>query len=290
MLSSCTVSLSTSVSANELSIPNDLDGVFGVDNSTITNQSVKLFKVSTETEIPATVNGSGGGDVISLTPNFPLEINTVYRFEVDGVKDLTGVAFAPFSSTFTTAADNTGSGNALDNVSFTNGGSVATDGMYTSLEVGPDGKLYGLKISGEVDRWVIDPDGRLSSQETITTLVDSAGIRAAIGFAFAPSSNAGNLVAYVSHSEGVLNNGQPWDGKISQLSGPNLENYALVVTNLPRSRRDHLVNSITFNPPILDYGAKIYCIMLTFKINVIDFILFITLLCPDYVRAYFSGQ
>jgi len=242
------VPLNTSISANELLIPNDLNGVFGVDNATITNQTVKLFKVSSGTEIPATVNGSGGGDAISLTPIIPLEINTLYRFEVEGVKDLTGVAFETFSSTFTTAADNTGSGNALDNVSFTNAGNVATDGMYTSLEVGPDGKFYGLQIGGNIDRWTIDPDGRLSEKETITTLTSIYGSRSAIGLSFDPDATASNLIVYISHSEGVLNNAQPWDGKISRLTGALLETEDLVVTQLPRSRRDHLTNSITFRP------------------------------------------
>ncbi|MEL7160032.1 MAG: choice-of-anchor D domain-containing protein, partial [Bacteroidota bacterium] len=248
------VGLNSSISANELFLPNGLNGIFGVENTSITNQTVKLTKVSTGTEIPATVNGTGGGDGINLTPSIPLEINTEYRFVVDGVTDLTGVTFDYYEGTFTTAADNTGSGSALDNVSFSRIGDVATGAMYTSLTVGPDGRLYGLRFSGEIDRWTINADGTLADQFTITTLPDATppggaapyGSRAAVGLTFAPTSTALDLVAYVSHAEGVLNNGASWDGKISRLSGPNLETEELIVTNLPRSRRDHLTNSISF--------------------------------------------
>ena len=243
------VSPNTSVSANEFFLPNGRNGVFGIENSTITDQSVQLYKLPSNTRVPATVNGSGGGDVINLTPLFPLEANTAYRFVVDGVTDLTGVAFERFTSTFTTSTGTTGGGGGdLDAVSFTNGGKVATQARYTSLEVGPDGKLYGLTIDGHIDRFDIAADGTLSGKETITTLTDTYGVRSAVGFAFSPNATADNLIAFVSHCTGGLTSGPAWDGKISRLSGPALGSEALVVTNLPRSRRDHLTNSITFRP------------------------------------------
>ena len=241
------VSLNVSLSANDLFLPNGDNGVFGVDNTTITNQAVKLFKVDGGTEIPATVNGTGGGDGINLTPSIPLEINTTYRFDINGVKDLTGVNFQPYSMTFTTAADNSGSGNALDQVSFRKIGNVATGGYYTSLAMGPDDKLYGLSLSGDIDRWGINSNGTLFNKETITTLTDEYGVRSAIGFTFAPNSTATNLTAYITHADGVLIDGERWAGKVSRLTGADLQTEDLVVTNLPRSRRDHLTNSIAIN-------------------------------------------
>ena len=240
------VAPSTSVSANELFLPNGRNGVFGVDNGSISPQTVRLYKLPSGTEVPITANGTGGGDAINLTPLFPLEANTTYRFEVDGVKDLTGVAFAKFTSTFTTSIGVTGGGGNLEAVSFTNGGQVATRERYTSLEIGPDGRLYGLAIGGNIDRFDIADDGTLSDKTTITTLNDTYGARSAVGFAFSPSATADDLIAFVSHCTGGLTNAPAWDGKISQLSGPDLGTEALVVTNLPRSRRDHLTNSITF--------------------------------------------
>ena len=240
------VSTTTSISANELDLPNGENGVFGVDNATITSETVKLLKLPSLTEVPVTTNGTGGGDAINLTPLFPLEPSTTYRFVVNGVRDLTGARFERFVSTFTTSTGNTGGSGNLDNVAFTNGGNVATGGRYTSLAVGPDGKLYGLRIDGTIDRWSIATDGSLTGQTTITTLTDAYGSRSAIGMTFAPSATASNLIVYVSHCTGVLSNAPAWDGKISELSGPALANEQLMVTNLPRSRRDHLTNSIAF--------------------------------------------
>ncbi|MGB3802144.1 MAG: Ig-like domain-containing protein, partial [Lewinella sp.] len=150
------VSLTTSISANELYLPNGENGIFGIDNNSINRQSVRLIRFSDNTVIPASVNGSGGGDAINLTPEIPLEANTTYRFVIDGVTDLTGVPFERYEAVFTTAADNTGAGGALDDVSFTRVGNVATGQIYTSLTVGPDRKLYGLRMSGEIDRWNIE--------------------------------------------------------------------------------------------------------------------------------------
>ncbi len=238
--------LNTSISANDLFLPNGSNGVFGVENATITNQTVKLVKVDSDTEIPATVNGTGGGDGINLTPSIPLEINTTYRFTVNGVTDLSGVSFEPFSMTFVTAADRSGSGTALDQISFTKVGNVATGGYYTTLTMGPDGKLYGLQLTGQIDRWSLNGDGTLRSKQTITTLTDTYGSRSSTGLTFAPDATAQNMIAYVSHADGVLIDGERWAGKISRLAGRNLEREDLVVTNLPRSRRDHLPNSIAF--------------------------------------------
>ena len=246
------VALTASVSANDLFVPNGFDNgesiIFGVDNSTITESTVKLFKVSDNSLIPSSVNGTGGGDAINLTPDFPLEPNTTYRFEVDGVTDLTGVPFEFFSSLFTTGnGDNTGGGD-LDAVSFTKVGVVASGAKYTTLTIGPDGLLYGLTIGGEIHRWTIEANGTLSNKQTITTLNDVYGSRAAIGFAFDPDATSGNLIVYVTHQSGGLSGAPEWDGNISRLTGANLQNEDLIVTRLPRSIRDHLTNSIAFRP------------------------------------------
>ncbi|WP_157974430.1 PKD domain-containing protein, partial [Lewinella sp. IMCC34183] len=242
------VTLTTSISANNLYVPNEQDGIYGVDNSTINNETVRLFNVTFNRYVTSTANGTGGGDGINVTPATSLEPNTTYRFEIDGVRDLTGVAFEPYTATFTTAAGGGAGATALDGVSFTKVGNVVTGNKYSSLVVGPDRNLYGLRLSGTVDRWRIESDGTLVDRQVITTLEDKYGPRAAIGMAIPPNINAGDPVrVFISHSEGVLSGGKAWDGKISELSGPDLGTERLVVTNLPRSRRDHLTNGIAFN-------------------------------------------
>ncbi len=242
------VSLTTSISANDLFLPNGKDGIFGVDNSTVNSRTVKLFEVATGNEVPSSANGTGGGDAINITPISQLEPNTSYRFVIDGVKDLTGATFETYSATFTTAGEKPDERNPLDGVSFVQVGNVATGEVYTSLTIGPDRKLYGLRISGTIDRWDMDSQGSgaLSNRKTITVIEDKYGARTAIGLVFDPRSPATDPVAFVSHSTGVLTNGPAWDGKISRLSGANLGTENLLVTNLPRSRRDHLVNGLAF--------------------------------------------
>ena len=65
---------------------------------------------------------------------------------------------------------------------------------------------------------------------------------------FAPTSTATNLVAWVTHSHKADTNGPNFTGKVSRLSGPNLENYQDYVINLPRSTRDHLTNQASYRP------------------------------------------
>ena len=247
------VSLTSTISANFLFLPNvSSNGLTSLDNSSITNSTVKLFKVNgaTATEVNVTVNGTGGGDAINISvPSSTLEANTRYRYTINGVKDLAGATIFPYTAEFITGSSSGGSnpGN-LDDVSFTRVGNVA-DGSYTTLAIGPDDKLYGLRISGQIDRWEINADGTLSNKQVLTGLTNAyGGERLSIGFAFAPNSTASNLVAYVTHSSSGLNNGPAWDGKLSRLTGANLQNETLVLTNLPRSIRDHLTNSIVFDP------------------------------------------
>ncbi len=77
-------------------------------NATITTSNVFLIEEGTGTKIPANVNGTGGGDAITLVPASPLKLSTTYRFNVTpGVKDLSDSSFIPYSSTFTTGSVST---------------------------------------------------------------------------------------------------------------------------------------------------------------------------------------
>jgi hypothetical protein len=117
--------------------------------------------------------------------------------------------------------------------------------------MGPDGKLYALTIDGMIKRFPVNNDGTLGTPDTLYSLQDAYGARQqrlAIGFAFDPSSTAGNLVAWVTHSTFTFLNGPSWDGKLTRLSGDNLQNVQDILINLPRSVKDHLTNSIAFGP------------------------------------------
>lgn len=223
----------------------------GVDGATLTVETVKLLRASDNAQIPANLNTSGGGDVIVLQPAAPLESNTTYTFEVtDGVKDLSGAAFLPFSSTFTTGTGVSGDDGSLGGVEFEQVDlSTATNRRFSGVTIGPDGKLYAGVISGRILRFTMNADGTLGEPQVITTLrTANGGDRMLIGLAFDPSSTADNLTLWVSHSAFVFNNGPDWAGKISKMSGPNLETVQDIVVGLPRSIRDHVTNGLTFGP------------------------------------------
>lgn len=242
--SSVNVSENTSISTSILKLPNG-----GINNATINSNTVFLTEEGTGVIVPANVNGTGGGDAITLVPVSPLKTSTTYRFTITaGVKDLSNSSFIPYSSTFTTGAS---SGGDLTTVKFDKVDLPSATGQHSSLTIGPDGKLYALTIDGIIKRFTIKSDGTLSQPVLLFSLQDHYGTRVqrlAIGFAFDPSATASNLVAWITHNTFVFLNGPDMDGKLSRLSGPNLETVEDILINLPRSKKDHLANSIAFGP------------------------------------------
>lgn len=242
------ISETSSISTSILRLPNG-----GIDNSTIKSENVFLRELPSGTLVPANVNGTGGGDAITLVPTASLKLNTEYEFSItSNVKDLSGASFVPYSSIFKTT--NVPSGE-ISNVRFTQVKMPTITGKHSSLQKGPDGKLYATTIEGLIKRFTINTDGTLSNEEILYALQDpdSTGPiapqqRLAIGFTFDPKATATNLVAYVTHSSYTFLNAPNWDGQISRLSGPNLEKVETLVTGLPRSSKDHLTNSLAFGP------------------------------------------
>jgi hypothetical protein len=248
------VARSTSVAANIKSV-ND-----GVDDATLDSNTVRLFKVDSDgtngAQVDATYGTSGGNDVINLIPKSALEANTKYRFEVtDGVKDLDGLAFRPYTMSFTT-----GSALVFNPPGVTDGdvGSAAFEKVaqpnvpnktFTSVTMGPDGKLYAGTIGGEIYRFPVESDGDLGTPEIINTVRSNNGDaqRIVMGLTFEPGSTAENPRLWITHSTYGFNNMADWGGKLSVLSGANLGAYRDVLTNLPRSSKDHLSNSIAFH-------------------------------------------
>ncbi|GGH18110.1 Ig-like domain-containing protein [Mucilaginibacter phyllosphaerae] len=241
-----------SIAANSLYIPAIQGFKGGIDNTTINNNTVKLLKINSgkEISIPGVVQGTGGGDAISFTPSRQLEPNSNYKFVItDGVKSYSHLAFIPFESYFSTSAAPIDSANIL-NASFTKISMPGTQNKkYTSLVFGPDGKFYALKIDGGIERYAVDhTSGMLTGKQEINTLIKKRGQSTAIGLTFDQASTAGKMVAWVSYSSAGLNAAPVFDGKISKLSGPNLQYEEQVIINLPRSTRDHMVNSMAFGP------------------------------------------
>ncbi|MDR6944299.1 Ig-like domain-containing protein [Mucilaginibacter pocheonensis] len=247
------VSLNTvSIAANNLHVPVVAGYPGGVNNSTITNNTVKLYRQedTSFTLVPGVVQGTGGGDAISFSPSSSLLPNTNYKFVItSGVMSYAGAAFAPYEANFTTEAAQIDS-SALLNAQFTKLAIPGTQNKkYCSLKIGPDDKLYALRLDGTIERYIINhADGSLVLDKTIKTLINKYGARSAIGLAFDPRSTSSNLIVWVSHSSAGLTTAPAFDGNISRLMGDSLQNEQLIITKLPRSTRDHMVNGLAFGP------------------------------------------
>jgi glucose/arabinose dehydrogenase len=230
--------------AADVSLPNT---GHGIDAATITTSTVKLFRTSDGKAVQAVVNTSGGGDAIALQPVSYLEKNTKYTFQVtSGLKDTAGASFKAFTSTFTTGDSEPVTSNIrFDKVTLSN----ATGHQFTAVTMGPDGNLYAADRLGYIIRYKVNADGTFESSKTFKTVqIANGATRLITGIVFDPSSTANNLILWVSHGYDALEASPDWSGKISKVSGPNLENYVDVIYNLPRSYRDHLTNQMVFGP------------------------------------------
>ncbi|WP_196266657.1 Ig-like domain-containing protein [Pontibacter sp. 172403-2] len=250
----------TSIAANNLYVPEESDYLGGVNNATINHKTVKLQKIvkGAKIDVLGVVQGTGGGDAISFSPTYPLEPSTKYKFTItSGVKSYSGASFAPYEAVFETGAAKTEHTGNL-HVAFTKVPIPGTQNRrYTTLTFGPDGKLYALRLDGTIERFKVNhANGMLSRQAEIATLVNKYGERSAIGLTFDPASTADSLVAYVSHSSAGLEKSPEFDSKISRLSGPELEKEQLLVTKLPRSNKDHMINSLVFGPDSALYFSQ----------------------------------
>jgi fibronectin type 3 domain-containing protein len=227
----------------DLHLPNAALGASTVNNTTVT-----LTRNSDGTNIPATVNTSGGGDTIILQPQTLLDANTSYTFSItSGVKDRTGASFIPYAMSFTTG---TAGGNPDPSISFDKVALTNTAGqVFTCLKIGPDGLLYASNQDGRIFRYPIKADGTLGTAQIITSLQTyEGGPRLTTGFAFDPASTAANPILWVSNGFYGQTNAPDWDGKITKMSGSNLATVQDMIIHLPRSILNHMTNTPSFGP------------------------------------------
>lgn len=126
---------------------------------------------------------------------------------------------------------------------------TASGKTFTSVVLGPEGKLYAGTIDGQIVRWPLNDDGTTGAAEVITSLKRAnRGARLLIGIAFDPASTPAAPVLWVSHSHFAFAKAPDWTGKISRLSGSRLGTVRDYVVGLPRSTKEHLTNSLAFGP------------------------------------------
>ena len=243
------VDINTSVTANFL---NTSGG--GLDsNLTVTEAMFRLYQTAlgVSSSVPANRNTTGGGDSITLVPLQPLEELTQYTVEVtDQLVDINNDPVIPYTWTFTTGL---ASGGTIDDVEFEQVSLTDVGGAFWSqLNIGPDGRLYAATIGSGVSRWDINADGTLANRVNLN--IPELNGQAMVGLVFDPQSTAENPIAYATSNLGNLSDSANFTGKLVRLSETdagtaNLNwTYTELVTSLPRSKKDHLSNSLIFGP------------------------------------------
>ena len=244
---------------------------------------VKLYETLTGVEVPINVQITGGADSLTIRPLQELKEFTSYTLNIEDVLDLGNLndsslpqrQFQDYTTTFVTgeAPEVVAKDVAfIDQVvlnGFGDGGSA-----FTSIEFGPDGKLYVSTILGEIKRWDVNSDGTLdkASVETLSLDYFQDGGRSIIGLAFDPSDP--NTLWVTDNApvprEGKADSTPDFSGQISKITlgdggsfaGAEAETY---IAGLPRSGGDHVTNSLEFraNPDAGQAGEPDYLLYLT---------------------------
>ncbi|MDP9292561.1 MAG: Ig-like domain-containing protein [Verrucomicrobiota bacterium] len=224
---------------------------YGVDGTTLSNNTVQLTRTFDGASVAGNVNTTGGDDAIVFQPKLILDSSTQYTLTVTNqVQDKSGSTFTPYTVSFTTGLGR--------DVALTPGVSFAKSAVYagsalTSLIIGPDHKLYAASLDGILRRWTINADGSLGA--TPESYSGLSG-RAIIGITFDPVQPG---VLWISHNDTVYT--QPandFSSGISYLTftpGSTAFDGTLTsyIVGLPRSAKDHVSNSLAFGPDGLLY-------------------------------------
>ncbi len=183
-----------------------------------------------------------------LRPGARLKTGTTYTFKVADLKTVEGVTLPEFNGTFNTAIP------PDPDLHFQKVALPNTSGYgFTATVMGPDHKLYAGTDEGLIFRYPVNADGTLGDPQKITALQDAnkpenGGLRLLIGFCFDPKATADNPIIWVTHGYYAFTKAPDFSGKVTRMSGPNLENVQDVVIHLPRSYNDHCCNQPNFGP------------------------------------------
>ncbi len=254
--------------------------------SIVHTEDVKLVETLTGAEVAIAVQISGGADTLNVRPINSLKENTSYTLKIEKVLDLGSFsdADAPLrqmhdlTTTFVTgdAPEVVQSSVAFNTTTLLDGFSDGAAG-FTTVEIGPDGKLYVATINGEVMRWSVNSDGTINetTKETLTLSHFDAGNgqrRGIIGFTFDPDDPR---TIWVTDNapiprESTAFSTTEFSGRVSKIhlganlsfTGATADTY---ISGLPRSGGDHLTNSLEFrvNPNAGQSGEPDHLLYLT---------------------------
>jgi len=245
--------------------PGSMEG--GLKETSLSRAQFQVFENGVATAIlTSTVQTSGGGDTLLLKPTSLLKANTNYTVRLNQspgqkITDVGNNAFQVATYTFRTGTFF----NAPDaNIKFDRQRLVTktSNGSFAAVTIGPDNRLYASTLEGYIYRYNINEStGGLSNEFRIDTVRSSnAGAKRFItGITFDPrGTDPADPVLWVSHGEAKFGDtpgtgttqdryADNYTGKISRLTGANLDSYQDVIVNIPRSVKDHLNNQIAFD-------------------------------------------
>lgn len=228
-----------------------IDGRTGpVDPATFRPNMVTIIRTRDRVKLDADSRLSEDGSSFILKPKQPLERDTCYSVYVTaGMKTLGNDKQKPadvknFSMAFTTEGSLDKS-IRFEQVKLPSAQKVG----FTCVTIAPDGRLWAGSDDGRIFRFEIAPDGTLLSPQVITSLQEAnGGPRLISGFCFDPKAPKEQPVIYVNHGVAAFENVPDFSGKMTRMSGPNLEVVEDLLVGVPRSFRDHLNLQPSFGP------------------------------------------
>jgi hypothetical protein len=215
-----------------------------LDSNTLPKAHVELVPQGGGATIPVILKPAGT-DLLIVRPSAELSPQTTYLATISGLKSGVGATIKPFTTKFTTGRMPDPS-IRFQKITLAN----TADHGFTDVTMGPGHMLYAGTDEGVIYRYPIGPDGRLGEAQEIRSLqtANGGGKRLLIGICFDPASTESNPIVWVTHSFYAFEGAPDFTGKLTRMSGPNLENVQDVVIHLPRSARDHMTNQPSFGP------------------------------------------
>jgi len=185
-----------------------------------------------------------GDNLLIIKPAVLLDPDTAYTVTLSGLKSGVGATVKPFVTHFRT-------GRTPDpSIRFQKIALSTAEGYpVTAVNMGPGHTLYAGTDEGVILRYPILSGGRLGTPLEITSLqTANGGKRLLTGFCFDPASTPASPIIWVSHGYYAFTDAPDFTGKITRMSGANLETVQDVVIHLPRSAKDHLNNQPAMGP------------------------------------------
>ncbi len=217
-----------------------------LDPKSLNTDNVALRRVRGDLKIDATVVLDTDGRTVIVTPSQKLLPQTNYWFGLsEGIKDDIGNPVSAYQIAFDTAPEGKLNAPRFEQVVLPD-----AQGMGFTCVTVKYGKLWASVDDGRIMRWAINPDGSLGERELFASLVDhfKGDPRLIGGFTFDPSSTSDNPILWVTHTKFGFINVPDWHGKVARISGEKLEKVEDIITNLPRSARDHVIHQPSFGP------------------------------------------